>query len=81
MSDEISLAPVAAWELQSIPHMGAVALTLQYLVSPMETPEQSHGSPNFLFHTALLRELAQAMIRAADKAESDGMSSPPGPRN
>lgn len=69
-NEEIPLRPVAGWELRGIPHMGAVMVTLQYLVSLMETPEQSHASPNFVFHTAQLRELAAAMIRAADKVES-----------
>ncbi|SDW94068.1 hypothetical protein [Lysobacter enzymogenes] len=81
MTDEIPLSPVAGWDLSSIPAMGAVMLTLHYLVSLMETPGQAHRSPNYVFHTAQLRELGEAMIRAADKAEAVGMSSPPGPKN
>lgn len=81
MTDEIPLAPVAGWELKTVPSLGAVVLTLQYLVSPMESPMQAHNSKNFAFHTAQLRELAAALIRAADKAESAGMSAPPGPTN
>ena len=50
----------------------AVDLTLKYLVSPMERAETAHTSPNFLFHTAQLRELAHAMLRAADKVEPGG---------
>lgn len=81
MTDEIQMAPATGFDLRSVPALNAVALTIQYLVSPMERPDQAHQSPNFLFHTAQLRELAEAMIRAADKTDSVGMSSPPGPSN
>ena len=72
MTDELQLAPAAGWDLRAIPAMEAVALTLKYLVSPMERAETAHTSPNFLFHTAQLRELAHAMLRAADKVEPGG---------
>lgn len=70
MADEIPLRPAAGWQLRSIPSMGAVALTIEFLVSPMESPDQAHPSPNFLFHTAQLRELAHAMLQAADKVDA-----------
>ncbi|WP_075575003.1 hypothetical protein [Lysobacter antibioticus] len=81
MTDDLPLRPVSGWDLRTIPAYGAVALTLHYLVSPMETAAQSHRSPNFVFQTAQLRELGQAMIQAADRAETAGMSAPAGPTN
>ncbi|UHQ21917.1 hypothetical protein LVB77_14710 [Lysobacter sp. 5GHs7-4] len=81
MDEQIELRPAAGWDLLAINHLGGVALTIRYLVSPMEAPTGAHPSPNYLFHTAQLRELAHAMLRAADTVESAGMSSPPGPTN
>lgn len=75
MENELPLAPAAGWQLRTVPQLGAVALTLEYLVSPMERAADAHASPNFLFHIAQLRELAHAMLRAADKAETAGQSS------
>ncbi|WP_369913915.1 hypothetical protein AB8810_12875 [Xanthomonas sp. NCPPB 3005] len=81
MTEELTLAPATGWQLRVVPSMGAVAITLRYLVSPMERVADAHASPNFVFHPWQLRELAHAMLRAADKAENAPPSPSSGPTN
>ena len=67
MNEDVPMAPATGFDLRAVPLLKAVTLTVHYLVSPMERKEGAHASPNFLLHTAQLRELAQAMLRAADQ--------------
>lgn len=71
-SEEFTLAPIAGWETRLIAPIGAAAVTFQYLVSPMETPDQAHRSPNYLMTATQLRELANALLQAADRVVASG---------
>lgn len=66
------LAPTAGWETRLIQAYGAAAITIRYLVSPMQPPEQAHSSPNFLLTAPQLRALATSLLEAAQRIESGG---------
>lgn len=70
MNEEFPLCPATGWETRLIPAYGAVALTLLFLASPMESQEQAHRSANFLLTALQLRELAAGILSAAQKLEN-----------
>jgi len=78
---EIQAAPVAGWEIRAVAPLGIALVTLQYLASPMESLAQAHASPNFALTPMQLRELAQALERAARVVESSAPQAPPGPKH
>lgn len=81
MKEEMHLAPVTGWETRLIPAYGAVAVTLRYLVNPMESPEQAHQSPHFVMHAPQLRELAEGLLQAAQRLEKADSSVAQPPRH
>jgi len=70
MTEEFTLAPVAGWEIRLIASVGGVAVTMKYLVSLMERPDEAHSSPNFLLAAPQLLELSKALLEAAQRLES-----------
>jgi hypothetical protein len=81
MNDDIVTAPATGWEIRGVADLSAAMVTIQYLSSPMQRAEESHSSPNFLFHTAQLRDLAQALLRAADNLDSGPAPKGIGPKH
>ncbi len=76
-----ALAPVVGWTSSTITAYGAAFFTLEYLVSPMESAEQAHKSPNFLLSTVQLRELGQRMLFLADELERNPPTSAGSPQH
>jgi biofilm regulator BssS len=74
-TNDIPLAPVTGWELGPVAAYGIGILTLQYLVSPMESPEQAHASPTFALTSPQLRELGQKLIELSQKLETTPQTS------
>jgi hypothetical protein len=79
--NDIAISPVAGWDLRQVRAYGIALLTLKYLVSPIESPDQAHSSQNFGLIPAQLRELAQTMLKAADSLESAPPTGAAGPTN
>lgn len=48
--------------------MDAIAITIEYLVSPMVATRAK--SPNYVIHTAQARELAQRILALCERVES-----------
>ncbi|MDA8522326.1 hypothetical protein [Acidovorax sp. NCPPB 4044] len=69
-NDELPLAPVAGWQLKSIPAYGALVICFDYLSHETQTPEEAQQSQNFVLNTAQARELAQRILVQCDKLES-----------
>lgn len=83
MSNErdTALAPVLGWTSSTVTAYGAAFFTLEYLVSPMESPAQSHTSPNFALTAPQLRELGQRMLFLADQLERNPQTSAGSPQH
>lgn len=75
MENEIAIAPIAGWETGTVEAYGIGIVTLQYLVSPMESPEQAHASPTFALTPPQLRELGQKLIELAQHLERSAQTS------
>lgn len=75
------LAPVAGWTSGTVAAYGIGFLTLRYLVSPTESLEQAHTSPNFALTAPQLRELGQRMLFLADQLEKTPQTSAGSPQH
>ncbi|WP_312368095.1 hypothetical protein [Stenotrophomonas sp.] len=75
------LAPVAGWKTGTVPAYGIGFVTLRYLVSPTETLEQAHSSPNYAMTVPQLRELGQRMLFLADQLEKTPQTSAGSPQH
>jgi hypothetical protein len=72
MAEEFPLAPVAGYTSAPVSPLGLAFIRFAYLVSPMESPEQAHDSPNFALTAPQLRELGQRMLSLAEHLECSG---------
>lgn len=70
MTDERTISPMTGWETGTVGAYGIGLLTIQYLVSPMESLAQAHSTPTFGLTIPQLRELGQKMLELARTLET-----------
>ena len=73
--NDVVLSPVCGMTTAPILEYGFVMLRLNYLTHPLQTPDQAHASPNFVFQADLARELVSQIERALARLQS---GPPPG---
>lgn len=66
-NNDLPIAPITGWQTGTVEAYGIGILTLQYLVSPSESLEQSHASPTFALTPPQLRELGEKLIELSDR--------------
>lgn len=79
--DDIATMPVTAWELKSVPAMGALMIQLSYLSHSMQSLQDAHRSPHYVLTLAQARELAQRTLAMCERAESSTPPSSPDQRH
>ena len=70
MAQDISLHPVAGWQLGTNQSHGLVALKFDYSSQSPQEPEAEMATQMFALKSEQARELAKKLLEAADKLES-----------
>ena len=65
MNEEISLAPLAGWQVAPITAYGAVMLRLDFLTHATQRPEEAQTTPNLVLTVAQALELSEALKKHA----------------
>ncbi|QEM81724.1 MULTISPECIES: hypothetical protein [Halomonas] len=70
MAQDISLHPVAGWQLGTSHSHGLVALKFDYSSHPPQNSEEGMATQMFALKSEQARELAKKLLEAADRLES-----------
>ncbi|GAA0693796.1 hypothetical protein [Vreelandella titanicae] len=70
MADDISLFPVAGWQIGPVPSYDLIALKLHFLSHPLQKSEEAQESQMFAMTPAQGRELIERIQAAIDVLES-----------
>lgn len=79
MANEISLFPVAGWQIGPVPTHDIIALKFQFLSHALQKNEEAQESQMFAMTPAQGRELIeriQAAIDVLEKSDSQGSAFP-----
>lgn len=77
--EAIVALPVAGWELRTVPALDALLITISFLATPMDRPQDVQAR-TFALHRTQARELAQRILSTLGRPETDEPpGSPPAP--
>ncbi|MGR3892982.1 hypothetical protein [Pseudomonas sp. 1176_21] len=81
MSEELSVNPIAGWEVKTVEAMQAMLVKFSYVSTPFQRPEEAQKTPLLAISVQQAKELIAVLQKGVDQVESSGISSPPGPKH
>lgn len=81
MSEDLSVNPIAGWEVKTVEAMQALLVEFSYVSTPFQRPEEAQKTPLLVLTAQQAKDLIAVLQKGVDRVESSGISSPPGPRH
>ena len=81
MSQELSVNPIAGWEVKTVEAMQALLVEFSYVSTPFQRPEEAQKTPLLALTAQQAKDLIAVLQKGVDRVEGSGISSPPGPRH
>ncbi|MDM9595335.1 hypothetical protein QU617_18775 [Pseudomonas guariconensis] len=81
MSEELSVSPVAGWEVQTVPAYDSLLIKLSFISTPFQRIDEAQSTPLLGLTTDQAKELIDLLQRGVAKVEAERPKSPPGPRH
>lgn len=72
MDESINTLPVAGWDIRVVPSMDAIIFTPSFLANMTQRADEAIADRHFVMYRSQARELAEALVRAAQSLESAG---------
>lgn len=73
MADDLPIFPVSEWDIRSVPAYQILLLRLGFLSHATQKPEEADPGRNYALTLAQAAELRDAIDRALQKMQTDGV--------